>query len=208
MSWIFTYSGYDCFYLIYDPEFQIYRICMHRYVERQQAQRHDSQPTREILQTTAHPRSSHLREHAPSVPTPVPAASLPEICADPQLAAKNLPRKPPFSKIPRQSQAAQAQQTMVRRRKQSGQNDGAGQVSSTFTAAVSEAAEKSAPQGKATEKDSMSAALRRQPVWLLLAVTSGACAAFNGVFAKLYVFPTHLPLPRPSENSQFAPGLT
>lgn len=27
--------------------------------------------------------------------------------------------------------------------------------------------------------------LRRQPVWLLLAVSSGACAAINGVFAKL-----------------------
>ncbi|KAF7512241.1 hypothetical protein GJ744_002403 [Endocarpon pusillum] len=32
---------------------------------------------------------------------------------------------------------------------------------------------------------SMSALLRRQPVWLLLAIASGACAAFNGVFAKL-----------------------
>ncbi|EXJ55731.1 hypothetical protein A1O7_08661 [Cladophialophora yegresii CBS 114405] len=29
------------------------------------------------------------------------------------------------------------------------------------------------------------AAWRRQPMWMLLAVTSGACAAFNGVFAKL-----------------------
>ncbi|OAL33296.1 hypothetical protein AYO20_07458 [Fonsecaea nubica] len=28
-------------------------------------------------------------------------------------------------------------------------------------------------------------ALRRQPVWIVLAVSSGACAAFNGVFAKL-----------------------
>ena len=27
--------------------------------------------------------------------------------------------------------------------------------------------------------------LRRQPVWMVLAVSSGACAAFNGVFAKL-----------------------
>jgi len=27
--------------------------------------------------------------------------------------------------------------------------------------------------------------LRRQPVWIVLAVSSGACAAFNGVFAKL-----------------------
>jgi hypothetical protein len=31
----------------------------------------------------------------------------------------------------------------------------------------------------------MSNVLRRQPVWLLLAVASGGCAAFNGVFAKL-----------------------
>ena len=29
--------------------------------------------------------------------------------------------------------------------------------------------------------------LRRQPVWIILAVSSGACAALNGVFAKLYV---------------------
>lgn len=34
---------------------------------------------------------------------------------------------------------------------------------------------------------SLVAALRRQPVWIVLAVSSGACAAFNGVFAKLYV---------------------
>jgi len=27
--------------------------------------------------------------------------------------------------------------------------------------------------------------LRNQPVWLILAVASGSCAAFNGVFAKL-----------------------
>lgn len=27
--------------------------------------------------------------------------------------------------------------------------------------------------------------LRRQPLWIVLAVASGACAAINGVFAKL-----------------------
>ncbi|KAK5059998.1 hypothetical protein LTR84_009882 [Exophiala bonariae] len=32
---------------------------------------------------------------------------------------------------------------------------------------------------------SLVAALRRQPVWIVLAVSSGACAAINGVFAKL-----------------------
>jgi hypothetical protein len=32
---------------------------------------------------------------------------------------------------------------------------------------------------------SLLSALRRQPVWIILAVSSGACAAFNGVFAKL-----------------------
>jgi uncharacterized protein involved in exopolysaccharide biosynthesis len=32
---------------------------------------------------------------------------------------------------------------------------------------------------------SLVAAWRRQPMWMLLAVASGACAAFNGVFAKL-----------------------
>jgi hypothetical protein len=32
------------------------------------------------------------------------------------------------------------------------------------------------------------ALLRRQPVWLILAIASGACAACNGVFAKLYAF--------------------
>lgn len=51
------------------------------------------------------------------------------------------------------------------------------------------------------EEDSMNgssivAALRRQPVWIVLAVSSGACAAFNGVFAKLYVYTlTHTYLP-------------
>lgn len=29
----------------------------------------------------------------------------------------------------------------------------------------------------------------RQNRWMVLAVASGACAAFNGVFAKLYVWP-------------------
>jgi len=35
------------------------------------------------------------------------------------------------------------------------------------------------------------ARMHRQPVWLLLAIASGACAACNGVFAKLYVSSTH-----------------
>lgn len=47
-----------------------------------------------------------------------------------------------------------------------------------------------------TATSSVVAALRRQPVWIVLAVSSGACAAFNGVFAKLYVhslsYLTHL----------------
>jgi len=30
-------------------------------------------------------------------------------------------------------------------------------------------------------------AARAKPAWLVLAIASGACAAFNGVFAKLYV---------------------
>lgn len=32
--------------------------------------------------------------------------------------------------------------------------------------------------------------------WLFFAVTSGACAAFNGVFAKLYILTTPQPRPR------------
>lgn len=32
---------------------------------------------------------------------------------------------------------------------------------------------------------SLSHLLRRQPVWIILAISSGACAAINGVFAKL-----------------------
>jgi hypothetical protein len=35
----------------------------------------------------------------------------------------------------------------------------------------------------------MSQMLRKQPLWLLLAIASGSCAAFNGVFAKLLVPP-------------------
>ncbi|KAJ9613439.1 hypothetical protein H2200_003381 [Cladophialophora chaetospira] len=35
------------------------------------------------------------------------------------------------------------------------------------------------------EISSIIAAWRRQPLWMVLAVASGACAAFNGVFAKL-----------------------
>ncbi|KAL2438485.1 hypothetical protein ABEF95_011105 [Exophiala dermatitidis] len=35
------------------------------------------------------------------------------------------------------------------------------------------------------DKSSIVNALRRQPIWVVLAVSSGACAAFNGVFAKL-----------------------
>ncbi|EXJ84415.1 hypothetical protein A1O3_05082 [Capronia epimyces CBS 606.96] len=35
------------------------------------------------------------------------------------------------------------------------------------------------------DKSSIISALRRQPVWVVLAISSGACAAFNGVFAKL-----------------------
>lgn len=36
-----------------------------------------------------------------------------------------------------------------------------------------------------TASSSILGALRRQPVWIVLAVSSGTCAAFNGVFAKL-----------------------
>ncbi|KIV93965.1 hypothetical protein, variant [Exophiala mesophila] len=36
-----------------------------------------------------------------------------------------------------------------------------------------------------TASSSVLGALRRQPVWIVLAVSSGTCAAFNGVFAKL-----------------------
>jgi hypothetical protein len=38
---------------------------------------------------------------------------------------------------------------------------------------------------KETAVTNMSSLLRKQPVWLLLAIASGSCAAFNGVFAKL-----------------------
>ncbi|ETI21290.1 hypothetical protein G647_07636 [Cladophialophora carrionii CBS 160.54] len=41
------------------------------------------------------------------------------------------------------------------------------------------------PADAAMDVSSLVAAWRRQPMWMLLAVTSGACAAFNGVFAKL-----------------------
>jgi hypothetical protein len=38
-----------------------------------------------------------------------------------------------------------------------------------------------------TAPNRMSQMLRKQPLWLLLAIASGSCAAFNGVFAKLLV---------------------
>lgn len=40
-------------------------------------------------------------------------------------------------------------------------------------------------QGDDNHSDDMSFTKRNQ--WMVLAVASGACAAFNGVFAKLYV---------------------
>src|ERR1700712_117831 len=39
---------------------------------------------------------------------------------------------------------------------------------------------------EATHTTSMET-LRSSPTWLILAIASGACASFNGVFAKLYV---------------------
>jgi hypothetical protein len=46
---------------------------------------------------------------------------------------------------------------------------------------------KAAPLSEPNDKAAtgMSHERRRQPVWLLLAMASGSCAAFNGVFAKL-----------------------
>ena len=41
--------------------------------------------------------------------------------------------------------------------------------------------------GEAPRMDSQK--MSRRSEWLILAVASGACAAFNGVFAKLYVVP-------------------
>jgi hypothetical protein len=46
---------------------------------------------------------------------------------------------------------------------------------------------------KKYQKSRMSSFVRRQPVWLLLAVASGVCAAFNGVFAKLCVPTASIP---------------
>jgi hypothetical protein len=43
-----------------------------------------------------------------------------------------------------------------------------------------------AEQEEAAEMDLQN--MSRKSQWLILAVGSGACAAFNGVFAKLYVF--------------------
>jgi hypothetical protein len=40
-------------------------------------------------------------------------------------------------------------------------------------------------ESKESATTNMSHLLRKQPVWLLLAIASGICAAFNGVFAKL-----------------------
>ena len=41
-------------------------------------------------------------------------------------------------------------------------------------------------EGSQQEKAAMKSFLSRQPLWLILSVASGACAALNGVFAKLY----------------------
>ena len=40
-------------------------------------------------------------------------------------------------------------------------------------------------EAKEMNASSIIAAWRKQPLWMVLAVASGACAAFNGVFAKL-----------------------
>jgi len=43
--------------------------------------------------------------------------------------------------------------------------------------------------------------IKTQPAWLLLAIASGGCAAFNGVFAKLYCTPTHPSHVKPDTNN-------
>jgi hypothetical protein len=60
----------------------------------------------------------------------------------------------------------------------------------TKSQADASAAEKLASPSPAPPVDSNMSlldVLRRQPLWIVLAVASGACAALNGVFAKLYV---------------------
>jgi hypothetical protein len=58
--------------------------------------------------------------------------------------------------------------------------------------------------------------LKTQPAWLLLAIASGGCAAFNGVFAKLYcctpihpmstqILTTHAAPPQSSQHHGRAP---
>ena len=43
------------------------------------------------------------------------------------------------------------------------------------------------PSDAIREKQSVMDWIRSQPLWIVLAVSSGACAAVNGVFAKLQV---------------------
>lgn len=50
-------------------------------------------------------------------------------------------------------------------------------------------------EGVDEENTATSATMRyiRQNQWMVLAIASGACAAFNGVFAKLYGWPLTFP---------------
>lgn len=52
---------------------------------------------------------------------------------------------------------------------------------------ITEAADGSGIAAPATSPEAVSIMdwIRRQPVWMVLAVASGTCAAINGVFAKL-----------------------
>ena len=51
-------------------------------------------------------------------------------------------------------------------------------------------------------------AARAKPAWLVLAIASGACAAFNGVFAKLYVHQIRfLKIPSANANTIYCLGL-
>lgn len=42
------------------------------------------------------------------------------------------------------------------------------------------------PPSNTKESENIMDWIRKQPLWIVLGVASGACAAINGVFAKLY----------------------
>lgn len=133
---------------------------------------------------------SHLsRDHAPQPRRPVSLQDVTALRAQTSVSAwPSLEHLLGSLENPNAAQAALSLPDMPQTRQRKGRENRGVETSKADLQAISPLDSITDPRSAnpdMTASSSVLGALRRQPVWIVLAVSSGTCAAFNGVFAKL-----------------------